>query len=101
MGHIHWPPRDGQFWSELGGCGHSVCPVTGELAKPCGQILLLPKKNPGKFGGEPQSLCLCGFGGRFVTLASGFEAVNAPEAMGKECGLRKGGGCWVCVSHVP
>lgn len=87
------------LWSPELGCGHSVCPVTGELARPGGQILLLPKENLEIIGGEPQSLCLCGFGGRFVNLASGFEAVNALEAVGKECGLGEGRGCWVCVSQ--
>lgn len=27
----------GLWGPELSGCGHSVCPVTGELARPCGQ----------------------------------------------------------------
>lgn len=92
----------GLWGPELSGCGHSgCCPGTGELSRPCGGILLLPKENLEEFGGEPQSLHLCGFGGRFINLASGCEAVNAPEAVGKECGPGEGRGCWVCVSHVP
>lgn len=88
------------LWSrELGGCGHSVCSVTGELERPGGHILLLPKENLEKFGGEPQSLRLCRFGGRFVNLTCGFEAVNAPEAVGKQCGLGEGRDHWVCVSQ--
>lgn len=74
----------GVWGTELGGCGHRASPGTGELARPCGGILLLPKENLEEFGGEPQSLRLCAFGGRFINLASGFEAVNAPEDVGKE-----------------
>lgn len=77
-----------------------VCPVTGELTRPCSQVLLLPKENLEKFAGETQSLHLCGFRGSFIHLASAFVAGNSPEAVGKECGLGEGRGCWLCVSHV-
>ena len=71
------------------------------LASSCGQIFLLYKENLEEFGGEPWFWKLCVSGGRHINSASGFEVVNAPEAVARECGFGEGKGCWFCVSYMP
>lgn len=72
-----------------------------DLASSCGQIFLLYKENLEEFGGEPWPLKWCMSGGRLINLASGFEVVNAPEAVAKDCGFGEGRGFLVCVSYMP
>lgn len=81
----------GLWGPELGGCGHNVCPVTGELARPCGHILLLPKKKTWENLVVSLSLCICvGLGEGLLILHLDLRLEMLQRLWARSVGLGKG-----------